>query len=181
MLRRQLLGVAALLPFVTPARAELLPSPALGRDGLFVEDWFRPTTGDLRRDLALAAGEGKVLALFWERAGCEYCAMLHLDALRDPQLRSFPAQRFYSVRLDRHGTLPVIDLDGVSRKQSELAERHGVIGTPTFSFRIADGREVLRLPGYADPPVLLAAFEYVEYGAWAHTGFVAWLQKRGLL
>ena len=64
--------------------AILLPAPSLGRDGLFVEDWLRPTRGDLRADLAAAAGEGKVLALLWEREGCPYCAQLHLEALRDP-------------------------------------------------------------------------------------------------
>ena len=39
----------------------------------------------------------------------------------------------------------------------------------------------LRLPGYAEPPILLAAFEYVQYGAWCSGSFTAWLQKRGLL
>ena len=75
----------------------------------------------------------------------------------------------------------VIDFDGRVGREAEVAERMGVIGTPTLSFRIADGREVLRLPGYAEPPVLLAAFEYVQFGAWASGGFPAWLQKRGLL
>ena len=179
MLRRQFLVAALLAPVA--ARGATLPSPPLGPDGLFVEDWFRPTTGDLRKDLALAAAEGKVLALFWERAGCEWCELLHLEALRDSDLRRYPAQRFYSVRLDRYGSARVVGFDGKAGRESDLAERMGVIGTPTFSFRIADGREVLRLPGYAEPPVLLAAFEYVEFGAWAHTGFVTWLQKRGLL
>ncbi len=179
LLRRTFLTAAVLTPFAV--RAEMLPAPALGRDGLFIEDWFRPTTGDLRQDLAHAAGEGRVLALFWERAGCEWCQLLHLGALRDPELRKFPAQRFYSVRLDRFGSAMVTDFDGKPRRQSDLAEHMGVIGTPTFSFRIADGREVLRLPGYAEPPVLLAAFEYVEYGAWAYSTFPAWLEKRGLL
>src|SRR3954462_6712073 len=109
MLRRTFLTAVTMAPVA--ARAELLPSPAIGADGLFVEDWFRPTSGDLRRDLALAAGEGKVLAVFWERAGCEFCALLHLDALRDPQLRAFPAQRFHTVRLDRYGSAPITDFD----------------------------------------------------------------------
>jgi thioredoxin-related protein len=179
MLRRQFLTAALLAPVT--ALAATLPSPPMGPDGMFVEEWFRPTTGDLRKDLTLAAGEGKVLALFWESAGCEWCQLLHLEALRDSELRRFPAQRFYSVRLDRFGSGRITDFDGISGRESEIAERMGVIGTPTFSFRIANGREVLRLPGYAEPPVLLAAFEYVEFGAWAQTSFASWLQRRGLL
>lgn len=172
--------VAGLCDIARGVEPMLLPPP-LGRDGLFVEDWLRASSGDLRRDLDLAAGEGKVLVLIWERAGCEYCAMLHLEALRDPALRDYAARRFYSVRLDRLAEQPVIDFDGVRRPQHAVAVRHGVLGTPTMEFLLADGREVLRLPGYADPRILLAAFEYVQFGGYLHTGIVGWLQKRGLL
>ncbi len=179
MFRRTFLTAGLLSPLA--ARADMLPAPALGRDGLFVEDWLRPTTGDLRQDLAHATAEGKVLALFLERAGCEWCQLMHLEALRDSELRTFPAERFYSVRLDRTGSSLVTDFEGNLRRVSALTDRMGVIGTPTLSFRIADGREVLRLPGYAEPPVLGAAFEYVAYSAWAYASFPAWLEKRGLL
>ncbi len=148
---------------------------------LFDEDFFRPTSGDLRRDLSAAAAEGKVLALWWERDGCPYCAMLHQEAMRDPSLRAYPTHRFYTVRLDRFGDAPLVDLDGAAGRQGEIAVRHGVIGTPTMEFRLADGREVLRLPGYAEPAILLAAFEYVQMGGYLHTGIVGWLRQRGLL
>ena len=160
---------------------DLLPAPSLGRDGLFVEDWLRPTRGDLRLDLGAAAGEGKVFALLWEREGCPYCQMLHLEALRDPLLRTYVAERFYTVRLDRFGRTPVLDFDGARVMQGEAAVRHNIVGTPTMEFRLADGREVLRLPGYADPAILAAAFEYVQAGGWLHVGIVGWLQQRGLL
>jgi thioredoxin-related protein len=148
---------------------------------LFDEDFFRSSTGDLRRDVAAAAAEGKVLALWWERDGCPYCAMLHQEALREPALRAYPATRFYTVRLDRYGAGGLIDLDGAAGREGEIAVRHGVAGTPTMEFRLADGREVLRLPGYAEPAILLAAFEYVQFGGWLHVGIVGWLQQRGLL
>ena len=115
------------------------------------------------------------------RSGCPYCAQLHLEALRDPQVRAYPADRFYTVRLDRFGRDPIRDLDGALLTQGEAAVRHQVVGTPTMEFRLADGREVLRLPGYADPAILLAAFEYVQTGGWLHVGIVGWLQQRGLL
>lgn len=148
---------------------------------LLAEDFFRPTTGDLRRDLAQAAGEGKVLSLWWEREECPYTALLHQDALRIAEVRAYPAQCFYTLRLNRYGEERLIDIDGFAGRQGDVAVRHGVAGTPTMEFRLADGREVLRLPGYADPAILHAAFEYVQLGGWAHTGIVAWLQQRGLL
>jgi thioredoxin-related protein len=147
---------------------------------LFDEDFFRPTTGDLRRDLGAAAGEGKVLSLWWERDGCPYCAMLHQSALLQPSVRA-QAARFYTVRLDRYGQAPLVDLDGAAGREGEIAVRHGIVGTPTMEFRLPDTREVLRLPGYAEPAILLAAFEYVQLGGYLHIGIVGWLQQRGLL
>ena len=155
--------------------------PVLGVDGLWVEDWFRESMGDLRADLAAAAAEGRILAIFWERPGCEYCERLHVEAMREPALRDIVAGRLYAVRFHRYGRKPIVGFDGVVRTEEQLAIHHAVIGTPTVEFRIADGSEVARIPGYAAPPVLLAAFEYVLLGAYVHTSMLDWLVARGLL
>ena len=170
-----------LLCSVPAAAQELVPLPERGSDGLWVEDWFRVSAGDLRADLAAASAEGRILAIFWERPGCQYCELLHLEALREPSLRDFVARHFYAVRFRRYGRDPVVGFDGVVRTEEQLAVRHAVIGTPTIEFRIADNSEVYRIPGYASAPVLLAVFEYVQLGAYLHTSIVDWLVARGLM
>ena len=162
------------------AAQEAVPPAVLGPDGLWQEDWFRESTGDLRSDLALAAAEGRFLAIFWERPGCPYCERLHLEAFRVPELRAYPQERFYAIRLNRFGRDRVVGFDGVERTHADLALHHAVWGTPTVEFRIADGTEVFRLPGYAEPPVLKAAFDYVVLGGYLHMGILDWLEERGL-
>ncbi len=162
-------------------KAELLPAPTIGPDGLFVEAWFRPTTGDLSRDVALAAGEGKVLAIFWELDGCGFCALLHNEALRIPELHAYVSDRFYAVQLDYQGDRIIRDFDGVEAAERDIASRHRARGTPTIEFLTADAEVVLRIPGYAEPPILLGAFEYVDTGAYRESNINDWLQAQGLL
>ena len=158
-----------------------LPAPKKGADGMFIEAWFRPTTGDLTRDAALAAEEGKPLAIFWELDGCEFCALLHNQALRIPALHAYVSDRFYPVQLDHQGDRTIRDFDGTMATERDLAGRHRARGTPTIEFITADGEVVLRIPGYVEPPVLKGAFEYVDTGAYRETNINDWLQARGLL
>lgn len=171
-------GLAASAGALTIGQSEA--APQIGRDGLWIEDFYRPTSASIPIDLANASAEGKVLSIFWERAGCEYCAMLHLVALQDPDIRDFMARRFFAVRLNFYGNASIVDLDGRVLKERDLAVRHGVTGTPTMEFRIADGREVYRIPGYAEPPVLGALFDYVYRGGYLGMSDAAWLSARGL-
>jgi thioredoxin-related protein len=158
-----------------------LPAPEMGEDGLWTADWYRPTSGDLLQDAKLAAAEGRMLAVFWERRGCEFCALLHNEALRLPVLHAYVSQRFYVVRLNFHGTMPIRDFDGELDSESEIASKHRAYGTPTLEFRTADGKEVLRIPGYVPPKILQSAFEFVDTGAYAQSNINAWLKAHDLL
>jgi thioredoxin-related protein len=174
------LALGLLLLAVLPvAASERLAEPTVGPDGLWIQDWFRPTLGDLRRDLAAASAEGKILAVFWEAAGCQYCTKMHLTALREADVRDYINQRFYVVRLDRHGSLPITDFDGETRTQADTYARHHVVGTPTVEFRLADGREVFRLPGFAQPVIFRAVFEYVHTGGYLSVNVLDWLRATG--
>ena len=163
------------------AEPDLLPMPTLGDDGMWIEAWEHPSSGDLARDAQLAAAEGKLLAVFWERAGCPYCLQLHTHDYRLLNLYKYVSQRFYVVRLDFYGTKPIRDIDGVSAGEHELALRHRVQGTPTMEFRTADGKEVLRIPGYVEPRVMESAFEFAYTGAYRQTKINDWLRERDLL
>ena len=187
----QIIGLLFLfLPVVVSAAAEEVeeaqqeqevPVPTLGDDGLWVAEWLNPTTGDLRSDLAVAAHQGRILAVFWEHPRCKFCAEMHLVALQRPELRGFFTGPLYAVRLQRFGEEEIVDLDGVRRSERDVSLRHGVLGTPTIEFRLADGTEVFRIPGSAEPAILQAAFEYVTRGGYLHTTFVKWLLARRLL
>jgi thioredoxin-related protein len=162
------------------AASERLSELSVGPDGLWTEDWFQPTLGDLRQDLAAASAQGKILAVFWEAAGCQYCTKMHLTALRKADVREYINDRFYVVRLDRFGSLPITDFDGEIRTQAATSARHHVVGTPAVEFRLADGTEVFRLPGFAQPVIFRAVFEYVHTGGYLYANVLDWLREKKL-
>ncbi|MBT5860844.1 MAG: thioredoxin fold domain-containing protein [Alphaproteobacteria bacterium] len=179
--RVAILALGLLLIAALPVEAsELLPQPTVGADGFWVADWFHPTTGDLRRDLAAASAEGKILAVFWEAEGCQYCTKMHLTSLRDPDVRAYINHRFYVVRLDRYGSELIIDFDGETRTQAATSAHHHVVGTPAIEFRLADGEEVFRLPGFAQPAIFRAVFEYVHTGGYLSANIMDWLRAKRL-
>ena len=178
---RSFLFVALLLAAGAAPAQELYPFPELAPDGMWAASWMHPSSGDLRTDLAAAADQGLILALFWEDAGCEYCTRLHQVAFRIPALRNYVANRFYSVRVERYGEEPLVDFDGTPLTESEVATLHSIEGTPAIEFRIANGVEVYRIPGYADPRILLSLFEFVQEGGYLRTSDVQWLRERNLM
>jgi thioredoxin-related protein len=176
-----ILAFGVVLIAVLPgAASELLPQPTVGTDGFWVAGWFHPTTGDLGRDLAAASAEGKILAVFWEAVGCQYCTKMHLTSLRDQDVRAYINDRFYVVRLDRYGTDLIIDFDGETRTQAATSAHHHVVGTPAIEFRLADGEEVFRLPGFAQPVIFRAVFEYVHTGGYLSANIMDWLRAKKL-
>lgn len=173
-------GVAVVAWGAWAAEDAVRAAPKVGADGLFAEDFYRTSTFDMAKDLALAIGEGKPLAIFWEREYCEYCAQLHNEALVLPELHRYVADRFYVVRFDFHGKRMVTDFDGTRVTEEQMRTRHRVLGTPTLSFRIEGFKEVLRIPGYVEPDVLGAAFEFVDAGVYVKMGIGAYLREVGL-
>lgn len=161
----------------------LLAEPGLGPDGMFAEDFYRPSIGNLALDLAAARAQGKILAVFWERPGCEFCIRLHNEMLREPELREYIANKFYTVRYDFYGEKAVLhDFDGTMLNGIDLARRHRVVGTPTMEFRIDNAKEVMRIPGLVEADILGAAFEFVESGAWRDgTTINQWLLAKGII
>ena len=115
----------------------LAAAPALaeiGDDGLHKEPWFEITFKDVRDDMALAAEQGKRLALIFEQRGCIYCKELHEEVLSDPGIAEYISDNFVVVQYNLWGDEAVVDLDGEEMAEKEIARRWGVLYTPTVIF-----------------------------------------------
>lgn len=143
--------------------------------GLFTQPWFKASALDLRDDLRQAAAEGRYLALLWEQAGCPYCREMHRVAFRMPEIVTYIRANFDVVRLDLWGKRLVTGLDGERLREARLAAKSGVMGTPIIQFIDAEGREVARLPGYAEPFIFLSVFEYVVEQGYEKMSLRDWL------
>jgi len=113
------------LPRVAPLRTD---------DGLYRQSWFQLSFLDLRDDFADAKAGGKRLAVLFEQRGCVYCASLHNDVLAARYINDYVRENFAVVQLDLWGAREVTDFDGTVLTERALAERWGVIFTPTIVF-----------------------------------------------
>jgi thioredoxin-related protein len=117
--------IGPVAPRVEPLREE---------SGLYRQSWFAETFLDLREDFAEAKAKGQRFAVIFEQRGCPYCIKLHTEVLPQKYINDYVRENFLVVQLDLWGSREVADFDGAKMSEKALAERWGVIFTPTIIF-----------------------------------------------
>ncbi|MBV2360337.1 thioredoxin family protein [Thalassococcus sp. CAU 1522] len=116
------------------AMALPLSAAEMGDDGLHKQPWMRDTFKDLREDLAEANAEGKRLVLFFEQRGCIYCTKMHEEVFSNAVISDYIAENFFVVQLNLYGDVEVVDFDGESLPEKEMARKWRVMFTPNIVF-----------------------------------------------
>lgn len=165
---------------------KLLPMPETGEDGLHIQDWLHDSFLDLSDDLTEAAAQGKRLAIIWEQRGCPYCKRMNEVNLRIPRVVNYIKRNFVVHRFNLWGDRKVTDFDGQVLSEKELANKYGILYTPTLQFfpeslekvagRSGKDSEVVRIPGYFKPFHFFFLFHYaLEKGYEKEPNFQRWL------
>jgi hypothetical protein len=122
----------ALPPPVGPATPRV--EPVRDEDGLYRQRWFLLSFLNLEEDFAEARAAGKRFAVVFEQRGCPYCIRLHTEILPERYINDYMRENFAVLQLDIWGAREVTDFDGKVLSERALAERWGVIFTPTIVF-----------------------------------------------
>jgi thioredoxin family protein len=122
----------ALPPPVGPVTPRV--EPLKEDNGLYHQSWFHLSFLNLKDDFAEAKTAGKRLAVIFEQRGCPYCTKLHTEVLPQRYINDYVRENFTVLQLDIWGAREVVDFDGKVLSERELAERWGVIFTPTVVF-----------------------------------------------
>ena len=117
--------VGPMTPRVEPTKEE---------DGLYHQSWFQLSFLNLKDDFAEAKAAGKRFAVIVEQRGCPYCTKLHTEVLSQRYINDYLRENFAILQLDIWGAREVTDFDGTVLPERALAERWGVIFTPTVVF-----------------------------------------------
>ncbi|MEZ5854828.1 MAG: thioredoxin family protein [Hyphomicrobiaceae bacterium] len=146
--------------------------PIKGDDGLYHQTWFAQTFLDLKDDHAEAKTQGKRFAVIFEQRGCIYCTKMHTDVLSQRYINDYVRENFTIVQLDLWGARTVTDFDGKAFSEKKLAERWGVLFTPTIVFFKEDVEgqpakwgaplEVARLPLGFGPATFYDLFTWIR-------------------
>lgn len=152
---------------------EPMVAPIKGDDGLYHQHWFEESFLDLKEDFKEAKEQGRRFAVIFEQRGCSYCTKMHTDVLAQKYINDYVRSHFRIVQLNLWGDREVTDFDGTVLTEKKLAERWGVLFTPTIVFLKDDlstaenkwGRdlEVLRMSLGVGPGTFYDIFTWVKH------------------
>ncbi|HRD77059.1 MAG TPA: thioredoxin family protein [Hyphomicrobiaceae bacterium] len=125
------LAAEPLPPPIGPAEPKVAP---LKEGSLYTQTWFVNSFLDLRDDYEQARKAGKRFAIVFEQNGCPYCVKMHTEVLAQRYINDYVRTHFDVIQLDLFGAREVTDFDGRKMTEKKLAERWGVIFTPTIIF-----------------------------------------------
>ena len=142
----------------------------VGDDGLHIQPWIRDTFKDLQEDLDEANAEGKRLAIFFEQRGCIYCTKMHESVYPDPELSDYIDENFFVIQLNLHGDLEVVDFDGDTLTEKQIARKWGILFTPSVIFlpeEVVEGKTAVQsavamMPGAFGRGTTLDMFTWVN-------------------
>lgn len=124
---------AELPPPVGPSEPAV--EPIKGEDGIYHQAWFNNASFlDLREDFEEARAAGKRFAIIFEQRGCIYCVKMHTEVLAKRYINDYVRENFAILQFDMWGAREVTDFDGTKLQEKQLAERWGVMFTPTIIF-----------------------------------------------
>lgn len=125
-------GPTATAPVSGPVEPKVVPIS--DENGLYRQAWFTLSFLDLREDFAEARREGKRLAVIFEQRGCPYCKRLHTEVLAERYINDYVRENYRILQIDLWGARDVTDFDGKVMSERALAERWGILFTPTVVF-----------------------------------------------
>lgn len=179
-----IIGLVAATPSAADTRSEII----LGDDGIHYKDWFVLSFLDLADDFEDARADGKRFVILWESSNCPYCRDLHQINLAIPEMTDFMKERFAILQLNIFGSREVVDFDGETLTERQLARKYQVNFTPTMQFfpetqeemegKRGMAREVMRMPGYFRPFHFAAIHEFVHGKRYEDTDFQDYLVER---
>ncbi len=146
--------------------------------GFHHQDWFMSPSFDFRKDLEAANKSGKTLVLLWEQLGCTYCKQMHEVAFQYDEIVNLAKANFHVIQMDMRGDREFMDFSGKKKTEGKVAKANRVTFTPTTQFFDKTGKEVYRMPGYANPPVFKAVYEYVIDKGYKDGGLKDWIKKK---
>jgi thioredoxin-related protein len=127
-----------------------------------VEEWFIPPPYRLNRHIGNAS---RPLAVFFERAACSQCDILHHQVMRESLTHQL-VQLFDNVLLDAAAQTPVITPSGETTTAARWAKELDINYFPTVVLFDPNGTEIVRAAAAFRTFHMQSLFDYVLTGAY---------------
>ncbi|MDH3335800.1 MAG: thioredoxin family protein [Rhodospirillaceae bacterium] len=137
-----------------------------------------PLDYDFPGEISAAADEGKNIVIMFHQNGCPYCDKMVKRVFPHPDVLSLYNEKFIMIKVNNKGDLDVITPKGETKSEKDFSSESLVRATPVFIFYAKDGKTALRLTGYQDPKMFIAAGKYVSEGVFEDgTSFIDYVRN----
>ncbi len=141
-------------------------------------EWFELSLGDLRDDLSEAKESGKQgIIVYFGQQRCAYCKKFFDTSLANIDIQNYLRKHYNVIALDIWSSEDIINTDGTTYTERELAIHYKTNFTPSLVFYDLTGKPVFRLRGYYPPYKFRAALQYVTEGFYLKETFPEYLAR----
>lgn len=137
-----------------------------------------PLDYDIPAAVEEAASEGNNLIVMFHQNGCPYCDKMRKRVFPNPKVDAYFSGKFTLIEINMKGSLEAVSHTGEAKTEKEYADEMRVRATPMIVFYSKDTKVALRLVGYQDPEMFLAAGRYVHNGVFKDgTSFISYVRS----
>ncbi|MFA5529224.1 MAG: thioredoxin fold domain-containing protein [Thiohalomonadaceae bacterium] len=128
--------------------------------------------------LQRAAAEQKPVFLYFGRYGCGWCDKTNKESFADAGVKKRFTENYVLVYVDAESGDRITLPNGERITEMELGARMNVFATPVFAWLDADGRTLLKVPGYKSAEEFLQFDDYVRGGHYREQSLLQYLRSR---
>ncbi len=161
-----------------PLQADTPRGKLMGGVAHAMPGWFKTSFLNFPEDVKEAGAAGKHVLVFLRLEECPYCARMLEENFRQGPTKEFIQKNFDVIAVDIRGGGETVWVDGKEYTETALAGQLKVVATPTIVLLGMDGKPVLQLTGYRDPPALRRALDFVQSQSYRKMTFAEYLSKQ---
>ena len=176
--RGAVLASCLLFALSVPLQADTPRGKLMGGVSHAMPGWFKTSFMNFPDDVKEASAAGKHVLVFLRLEECPYCARMLEENFRQGPAKEFIQKNFDVVAVNIRGGGETVWVDGNEYTETALAGQLKVFATPTVVLLGMDGKPVLQLTGYRDPPALRRALDYVQSQSYRKMTFAEYLGKQ---
>ena len=128
-----------------------------GRKTSQADQWITFDVG-----MALAEKEDKPVVIDFYTSWCHWCKVMDEKTFSDPEVESYLADHFITIRLNAEGRNEIFSFDGKRYSPIELTRKFGVRGFPSLAYLDKEGELITIVPGFVPKETFLPFLHYIQ-------------------
>ena len=118
------------------------------------------------KGIALAKSEKKPIVIDFYTDWCRWCKVMDKQTFSKPEISSFLAEHFVSVRINAESMSEKFKYQGKEYTPVELTRKFRIRGYPSIVYLDEEGTLIKVVPGYQPPEKYLPWLTYIQKGCY---------------